>query len=168
VGTSFSGKGALSEAHPLSLGVLDPSGTGHGFRAARACDLLIAVGVRFHDFNTLAWNMYPVPESAKLVHIDVDPIELSRNYPSEVAMIADARLALEGLARAARRERVAPDKHRTWLNELEVWRREWLARIDGLVKSSAAPLSEDRRVLEPGLREACRVDRDCREEDLPA
>ncbi len=131
VGTSFSGKGALSEAHPLSLGVLDPSGTGQGFRAARECDLLIGVGVRFHDFNTLAWNMYPIPESTKLVHIDVDPIELSRNYPSEVAMIADGRLALEGLARTARKERVDPEKHKPWLDELAVWRKEWLAQIDG-------------------------------------
>ncbi len=144
VGTSFSGKGAISEAHPLSLGVLDPSGTGHGFRAARECDLLIGVGVRFHDFNTLAWNMYPIPKSAKLVHIDVDPIELSRNYPSEVAMVADGRLALEGLAGTARRERVSPGKHGPWLAELEAWRAEWLAQIDGRIKSEAAPLSNTR------------------------
>jgi acetolactate synthase-1/2/3 large subunit len=144
VGTSFSGKGALSESHPLSLGVLDPSGSGHGFRAARACDLLIAVGVRFHDFNTLAWNMYPIPESTRLVHIDVDPIELSRNYPSEVAMVADGRLAIEGLAEAARRLRVVPDKHNPWIEALESWRREWLAQVDGLAKSDKAPLSNAR------------------------
>ena len=144
VGTSFSGKGALSEAHSLSVGVIDPSGTGHGFRAAQGCDLLIAVGVRFHDFNTLAWNMYTIPGSTKLVHIDVDPIELSRNYPSEVAMVADARLALEGLAKAARRQGVVPDKHRPWLDKIETWKRAWLAQVDGLIKSDAAPLSNAR------------------------
>ncbi len=148
VGTSFSGKGALDEEHPLSVGVIDPSGTGHGYQAARECDLLIAVGARFHDFNTLAWNMYRIPEPTKLVHIDVDPAELSRNYPSEVAMVADAKLALEGLADAAREQKISSEKHKPWLEELARWKKSWLAEIRERIDAGAAPLSNARLLAE--------------------
>ena len=148
VGTSFSGKGALDESHSLSVGVIDPSGTGHGYKAARGCDLLVAVGIRFHDFNTLAWNMYQIPGPTKLVHIDVDPIELSRNYPSDVAMVADAKLALEGLVEAAREQKVSSEKHKPWLEELKRWKEDWLVEIGERLNSDSTPLSNARLLAE--------------------
>ncbi len=148
VGASFSAKGVLNEEHPLSLGVIDPSGTGHGYAAARECDLLIAVGCRFHDFNTLAWNMYRIPGPTRLVHIDIDPAELSRNYPSDVAMVSDAKLALQGLIDLARNKKVDPQKHLPWLEKIKGWKDAWLSEISGRAKSDSVPLSNARTLSE--------------------
>ena len=144
VGTTFSGMGAIRADHPLSLGVIDPSGSGHGYRAAEACDLLIAVGARFHDFNTLAWNLYRIPSRTQLVHIDVDSSELSRNYPSEAAMIADARLALEGLLECGREQKIPPQRFKPWLETLQEWKTEWISRVKEQANSGSVPISNAR------------------------
>jgi len=58
VATTFGGKGGLAENHPLSLGVVDRSGTGHGVRAAVEADVMLAIGGRFNDLNTAGWSFY--------------------------------------------------------------------------------------------------------------
>jgi len=144
VGTTFSGMGAIDGEHPLCVGAIDPSGTGHGWQAARECDLLLAVGARFHDFNTLAWNLYRIPQKTKLVHIDVDPIELSRNYPAEVALVADARIALEELIKCLKKTQVTPERYAPWARKIRRWRTQWENQVRTRKASEATPVSNAR------------------------
>lgn len=144
VGTTFSGKGALAENHPLSVGTIDPSGTRHGYQAARECDALIAVGARFHDFNTLAWCMYQIPGPTKLIHMDIDPIELSRNYPSDVALMTDARLGLEALHHSLDDAGLKPGEYEQWRNQIEGWREDWLKETAAKRADESSPLSNAR------------------------
>ncbi len=148
VGTTFSGKGAFPDTHPLSVGTIDPSGTRHGYQAARECDLLIAAGARFHDFNTLAWCLYRIPGPTKLIHMDIDPIELSRNYPADVALMTDARLGLEalhrGLADAGEKEK----GREPWKSLINEWRRDWLKEREDRTIGESALLSNTRLLQE--------------------
>ncbi len=144
VGTTFSGMGAIDGEHPLCVGAIDPSGTGHGWQAARECDLLVALGARFHDFNTLAWNLYRIPQKTKLVHVDVDPIELSRNYPAELGLAADARLALEGLIEVLRESKLPRNRYVPWTKRIGRWRKDWERQVRPLTTSDAAPVSNAR------------------------
>jgi acetolactate synthase-1/2/3 large subunit len=143
-GTTFSGKGALPDTHPLAVGTIDPSGARHGYQAARACDALIAVGTRFHDFNTLAWCLYQIPGPTKLIHMDIDPIELSRNYPSDVALITDARLGLEALRNALAEAKLPPDRFASWKKQIDTWREDWIKESAERRNDSGAPLSNAR------------------------
>jgi len=85
-------KGCISESHPLVLGNLSYDA------ALSECmsraGVLLAVGTRFSAMNTRRFS-WPVP--AALVHIDIDPAELGRNYPAAVAVAGDARLSLIAL-----------------------------------------------------------------------
>ncbi len=88
--TTPEGKGALSERHYLSLGVLrfrnDP------FREQLArYDVILAVGTRFATANLSA--------GPRVVQIDVDPAEIGRNYASTFGLVGDARRTLEELYR---------------------------------------------------------------------
>jgi acetolactate synthase-1/2/3 large subunit len=148
VGTTFSGKGAFPDTHPLSVGTIDPSGTRHGFQAARECDLLIGVGTRFQDFNTLAWCLYQIPGPTGLIHMDIDPIELSRNYPADVALITDARLGLEALHRGLADTGMEADGYEPWRDRINEWRGEWLRERGGKGSDEAAPLSNARLLLD--------------------
>jgi len=94
--TTVSGKGALADDHPLAAGVVGSNG---GVPATReviaAADLVVFVGCRAGSTSTEHWR-FPKP-GTPVIHVDVDPFAISTSYPTEVALVGDARLALEGL-----------------------------------------------------------------------
>ena len=101
--TTVLGKGAVADDHPLAAGatILHP--------AARAflaeSDLMLAVGTRFTEEETDRWGLC-LPDS--LIHIDIDPEEIDRNYPATVGVVGDARAALQ-LINAQLQELRRPD-----------------------------------------------------------
>jgi acetolactate synthase-1/2/3 large subunit len=137
VETTTPGKGAIPEDHPLSLGVVGRAGTGHANKAARECDVLIGIGTRFGDFDTGGWTLHNIPGQTKLIHIDIDDGELARVYPTEIAIQADARLALTALS-TAMSERAQPDRSE-WLEQLRVAREEWETTVAPMRTSDAVP-----------------------------
>lgn len=90
--TTVSGKGGISDDHPLALGntMLVKASREYLARA----DLLLAVGTRFTELETERWQL-PLPRP--LIHVDIDASELRRNYPVELGIVGDARLTLEAL-----------------------------------------------------------------------
>jgi acetolactate synthase-1/2/3 large subunit len=107
VATTVAGKGAFPEKHPLAAGPTARSlgGLGRGRVAAhvvKEADVVLLVGTRTDELATSGWRI-PDPGAA-IVHLDVDPKEIGRNYDTAVGVIADAKLGLRALA-AALRER---------------------------------------------------------------
>ena len=100
VETAVPGKGAIPEDHPLALGCVGRAGTEQANQAARECDVLVGIGTRFGDIDTGGWTLHDIPGSTTLVHIDIDEGELARVYPTEVAILSDARLAITSLTEA--------------------------------------------------------------------
>jgi acetolactate synthase-1/2/3 large subunit len=95
VATSVSGKGCISDAHPLAVGW----GYGRqGTRAAEAAfkdvDTVLAVGVRYSEVSTAS---YAIPRHDLLMHVDANPHNLGRNVPAHVALCADSRVFLNRL-----------------------------------------------------------------------
>jgi acetolactate synthase I/II/III large subunit len=95
VSTTLLGLGAFPEDHPLALGMMGMHGDVHVNRAIDAADLLLAVGMRFDDRVTGDLRAYA--RSARVVHVDVDAAEIGKNVRPDVALVADARVALEAL-----------------------------------------------------------------------
>ncbi|MBI2755317.1 MAG: thiamine pyrophosphate-binding protein [Chloroflexi bacterium] len=98
VATSLSGKGAISEQHPLSVGVVGRIGTTSAAAAFAEADVVLLLGCKSGQNPTLGWTL-PRPDQA-VVQIDVDPAELGKVFPQTVPVLGDARLALEGLLSA--------------------------------------------------------------------
>jgi acetolactate synthase-1/2/3 large subunit len=96
VATTVSGQGSLAEDHPLCLGVVGSNGGTLPTREALAqADLVVFVGCRAGSVTTERWR-YP-PPGTPVIHIDADPMVPGANYRTEVALIGDAKLALEAL-----------------------------------------------------------------------
>jgi acetolactate synthase-1/2/3 large subunit len=97
VATTVSGQGSIAETDPLAVGVVGSNG---GVLATREvvdkADLVLFIGCRAGSVTTERWRQ-PQP-GAKIVHIDCDPAVLGANYATEVAVAADARLALQAIA----------------------------------------------------------------------
>ncbi|MBV9269000.1 MAG: thiamine pyrophosphate-binding protein, partial [Acidobacteriaceae bacterium] len=69
----------------------------------RTADLILAIGTRLAEANSSSWDprfTFSIPPT-RLIHIDIDPAEIGRNYPTELGVVADAKLALQALATAA-------------------------------------------------------------------
>lgn len=140
VATSFGAKGALSEDHPLSLGVCDRAGMGHAVNAAVNADLVIGIGTHFNDLNTAGWTFYSIPAKQKLIHIDIDPLEIGRVYPVEVGIQSDARLALRALIDAWEGSGYKRKDAEAWLGQIARWKKEWAEETLPLIRSNLAPL----------------------------
>jgi len=145
VATTFGGKGSLAENHPLSLGVVDRSGTGHGVRAAVEADVMLAIGGRFNDLNTAGWSFYEFGGRQKLIHVDIDPGEIGRVYPPAIGIVSDARKALVALTKTWKRK-AAKRSAAAWLKTIGDWKREWLAEVAPIATSDIAPLHYARLV----------------------
>ena len=96
VATTVSGQGAIAETDALALGVVGSNGGNPATRAVvDAADLVMFVGCRAGSVTTERWRSPKV--GAKIIHIDSDPMVIGANYPTDVAICADAKLALEAL-----------------------------------------------------------------------
>jgi acetolactate synthase-1/2/3 large subunit len=98
--TSPKGKGVFPETDPLSIGVLGFGGheRAEKYLQSGEIDLLLVVGSSLNEFVTNAWSL-PLTGAHQLVHIDIDPTVIGRNYPTHIAVTADAGAALRELTR---------------------------------------------------------------------
>ena len=99
VATTISGQGSLSDSHPNCLGVVGSNGGVPATRAVvDAADTVIYLGCRAGSVTTERWRS-PTSE-AKIVHFDSDPMAVSANYKTDVAVIGDLKLSLQALLAA--------------------------------------------------------------------
>jgi acetolactate synthase-1/2/3 large subunit len=92
------GKGVLDEENDLCLGPIGRNGTYAANKAARNSDVLLALGTRFDDRTTSSWIpgvTFSIPPT-KLIHVDIDPQEIGRNYAPELGILADIAEFLVG------------------------------------------------------------------------
>ena len=104
VAHTLMGKGCMHEDHPLLLGMTGFWGTPIANEMCRTADLIVAVGTRLAEASSSSWDprfTFAIPPG-RLIHIDIDPAEIGRNFPTEFGVVADARLALGALGEAAR------------------------------------------------------------------
>lgn len=109
VGTSICGKGAIAEDHPLSAGVVgDNGGRPYANALLQAADLILYVGCKTDSVTTEHWRLPPRTTDQTILHLDVDPTEVGRNYATAVGLVGDARLGLADLVHAVRARGLVP------------------------------------------------------------
>jgi acetolactate synthase I/II/III large subunit len=142
VATTISGKGAFSEHHPFSVGAIgDIQGgrLGRGRVAARVvkdADVVLLVGTRTNQMSTNSWTV-PDPGST-IIHVDIDPLEIGRNFPTRLGIVADARLALTALTQALREADYRPKGSRT--EEIAQLLAEWERDSQEMERSPQIPI----------------------------
>ena len=105
VAHTLMGKGALPDDHPLILGMTGFWGTRFINDQCKAADWILGLGTRFAEADCSSWEAeytFNFPPT-QLIHIDIDPAEIGRNYPAAIGAVADLKLALAALLRAAKK-----------------------------------------------------------------
>ena len=95
VACSMMGLGCFPASHPNFMGMIGMHGKANVAEALEEADLIIAIGCRFDD--RVAGDRKNFCKQAKIVHIDIDLAELGKNVKPDVAVMADAKLALRAM-----------------------------------------------------------------------
>jgi acetolactate synthase-1/2/3 large subunit len=105
VATTPKGKGTFPEDHRLSLGPFGYSGSplAQWYLLESGVDVLLAVGTSLNEWGTMGWDRRLQPSEA-LLHVDVDPYEIGKNYRVTVPVIGDAKVGLTELCYEIRRQ----------------------------------------------------------------
>lgn len=145
--TSLMGKSAMPENHPLYLGVTGCWGYYPAVEACRNADVILAIGCRFSDLHTASWlpgYAYNIPPT-KLIHVDIDPSEIGRNYPVEIGIVGDAKTVLAQMLERAM-EKTAKRTDYPWIEEVKGYKKEWEEFIRPYMVSDEVPI-DPRRIL---------------------
>ncbi|MBS7650070.1 MAG: biosynthetic-type acetolactate synthase large subunit [Candidatus Bathyarchaeia archaeon] len=148
VATSLMGKGSIPEDHPLSIGIIGMHGSKEANRLIYEADTLLAVGCRFSDRTTGKLDEF-CPAS-KVIHIDIDPAEIGKNRCVDLAIISDAKMALEALYRALTKT-LTEKKDTAWSRKLKEMKETNNVKTENSGRDLTPPkiLKELRRVLPP-------------------
>ena len=144
VGHTLMGSGALPPDHPQLVGMVGFWGSPVANRLASTADLILAIGTRFPETDSSSWEpgaTFAIPPT-RLIHIDIDPHEPGRNYPTDLAVIADAGVALSAIADRVRPP--VPGRKRYDWAELQAERRRFLDQGAENARSEAFPLKPER------------------------
>lgn len=150
VSHSLMGKGAVADDNPCVLGMTGFWGTEFVNASTRNADWILALGVTFAEADSSSWEekyTFRIPET-KLMQIDIDPEELGRNYPLQVAAVADLKPAIAALVAAAKR--LAPEgvQRPELLAEIKRQRDDFRSRNADAVASDAWPMRPERILAE--------------------
>jgi acetolactate synthase-1/2/3 large subunit len=129
------GLGILPPSNELCLDMLGMHGTVYANKAVSACDLLIALGVRFDDRVT--GNLERFAPDAKIVHIDIDPSEINKNKPAHIPIVCDVKDALQQLLPLVEYKEEIDE----WRAQCQQWKQEnplaYDQEFDGILQQHA-------------------------------
>lgn len=106
-GCTLLGLSALPSDHPLNMGMLGMHGSLANSVKTQECDLLIAVGMRFDDRITGKLSTYAT--QAKKIHFEIDPSEVNKNVPVDVAVLGDCKNTLSAVLKLVKK-----NEHTAW------------------------------------------------------
>ena len=158
IASTLMGLSSIPSDHPLYIGMVGMHGNVAGTRMTQEADLLIAVGMRFSDRVTGDLKSYA--PKARVIHIEIDPVEINKNVRTDLPIVADAREAVqailsagtitrkprpEWLAEAARYAKIELDKvinRQLHPNREELTMGETVATVAALSKGEAVIVTD--------------------------
>ncbi|EPR13725.1 biosynthetic-type acetolactate synthase large subunit [Ruminiclostridium papyrosolvens] len=113
--TSLMGMGTFPGTHPLYTGMVGMHGTKASNYAVHSCDLLIVAGSRFSD--RIVSNINTFAPEARIMHIDVDPAEVSKNVRADFPLVGDIKKILKTLLKD-----LVYKKDTDWMKKVLEWK----------------------------------------------
>ena len=121
--TTFKGKGAFPENHPLSMGPIGMHGHAEANKIITEADCVLAVGTRFSDRSVGTFEDF---ESRRtIIHIDVDPAEIGKNQTTRVAVVGDVKASLRVMLRLLEGRKIDRDEGGEWVRHAREMREYW-------------------------------------------
>lgn len=141
--TSPNGMGCVPTDDALALGFIGRNGAYPANQAARHADLIVTIGTRFDDRSSSSWHTgysWNFPKT-KLVHVDIDPQELGRNYPPDIGIVADSKtFCAQLLAAIDEAPELDASRFAGWCEQVAEWQQEWEVYVRPNFSTIATPI----------------------------
>ncbi|MSO44669.1 MAG: biosynthetic-type acetolactate synthase large subunit [Thermoleophilia bacterium] len=149
VTTTLMGLGGFPANNPLYTGMPGMHGIAASTFALQESDVILAIGVRF-DERVLSTVMKEWAPNAKIIHIDIDPAEISKNRDAHIGIAGEAKDALEALAEiyVAQEARHDEESRGAWLRKIHAWIDEYPFEIDDDEPGVIAPQNVIKAIYE--------------------
>src|SRR5215470_15835849 len=125
VAVSYTAKGVFPENHPLALGCLGFGSRPYARKFFQESDLILALGATFSEGTTMRFGHEIIPEHATIIQIDTDPDELGRNYPTELSIQADAKIALRAIIDGVKNRQSKPTASGSKAQDIQRAKQAW-------------------------------------------
>ena len=111
--TTFKGKGAFPENHPLAMGPIGMHGHPEANKIIIEADCIIAIGARFSDRSVGRFDEFG--KGMSIIHMDIDPAEIGKNKSVDVAIVGDVKSSLRTLVKLLGKKIVKREADNPWL-----------------------------------------------------
>jgi acetolactate synthase-1/2/3 large subunit len=143
VATSLHAKASIAESNPLNVGVCGTYSRACANRVVAEADLVFFVGSQTGSMITTNWQV-PAP-GTRIVHLDIDPAQLGRHYPTEVPLNGDARATLRQMLVAT-----SGRSNPRWIDRIRVLVQQWRDEVEEMLELNTGPIRPERIVFEIG------------------
>jgi len=123
------GLSAMDTDHPLNVGMVGMHGNYGPNVLTNECDVLIAIGMRFDDRVT--GNLDTYAKQAKVIHFEIDPAEINKNVPADIAVLGNAKKTLDLLLPL-----INKNEHKEWRAEFD---EKYQIEYDAVIKNDITP-----------------------------
>jgi len=117
--TTMPAIGSFPEDHDLAMEIAGMHGTGYANMAVTHCDVMFAIGTRFDD--RLTGGVETFAPDAEVIHVDIDPAEISKNIHADYPLVGDAKTVIDQVDQAMT---ATPDAA-AWREQCHAWKDEY-------------------------------------------
>ncbi len=111
--TTFKGKGAFPENHPLAMGPIGMHGHPEANKIILEADLIVAVGARFSDRSVGRFDEFG--KGMNIIHMDIDPAEIGKNKSVDIAIVGDVKSSLRSMVKMLSKDIIKKESDNEWL-----------------------------------------------------
>lgn len=134
--TSIAGEGGIAGDNPFYIGGPSFMGGEAFHRAVKRADCVMVIGAALGGFEGFGqppfWN-----EDARIIQVDIDPVNICLNAPVEISILGDAKAVLRSMLEMIESGEVAPNpSHRPWLEHLLAKKASWRARVESVADAA--------------------------------
>jgi len=126
--TTFKGKGAFPENHPLAMGPIGMHGHAEANKMILEADCIVAIGARFSDRSVGRFDEFG--KGMSIIHMDIDPAEIGKNKSVDVAIVGDVKSSLRTLIKMLSKKAAKKDADNPWLKR----RKELIQHFSDTIK----------------------------------
>lgn len=142
VATSLNAKHVIPDGHALSVGVVGTYSRSSANKAVAEADLVFFIGS--HTGGQVTHNWQIPRKGATVIQLDIDPLELGRNYPNSVSIVGDARTCLTALLAEADGQNNGDARFPAWWQRVRELVRDWRDSTQSMRTSDAVPMRPER------------------------